>query len=68
MCVGGGAHLASPMKSTKVQASPMMRAACWPLSKADMAENRCVTGAKGYKQLCDVIVWTPIVHVDGDDR
>ncbi len=30
-----------------------------------MAENRCVAGDKGYKQLCDVIVRAPIVNVDG---
>ncbi len=56
------------MKNTKVQASPIMRTACLPLSKADMAENRCVIGAKGYKQFCDVIAWAPTVHMDGDDR
>ncbi len=34
--------------------------------KTDMAETQSVAGAKGYKQLCDVIVLVPIVHVDSD--
>ncbi len=46
------------IKSTKVQTSPIMRAVCQPFSKADMAENRCAAGAKGYKQLCNVIGYT----------
>ncbi len=32
-----------------------------------MAERQSAAGAKGYKQLCDVIVLVPIVHVDSDD-
>ncbi len=33
-----------------------------------MAERQSAAGAKGYKQLCDMIVLVPIVHVDSDDR
>ncbi len=30
-------------------------------------ESNAAVGVS-HKQLCDVIVWAPIVHVDGDDR
>ncbi len=33
-----------------------------------MTERQSAAGAKGYKQLCNVIVLVPIVHVGSDDR
>ncbi len=33
-----------------------------------MTERQSAAGAKGYKQLCDMIVLVPVVHVDSDDR